>query len=72
MVQLGAEEGARNSTTASLAGHLLRHGIQADVVEDLLLGWNRVRNQPPLPNVENFRTVVSIARLEMARRGQLT
>jgi hypothetical protein len=48
LVREGVEEGARNSTLATLAGHLAWHGVDADVVLELMLAWNRVRCQPPL------------------------
>ena len=48
----GVPAGERNNTIASLAGHLLRHGVDAAVVMELLLCWNRVRCQPPLVDEE--------------------
>lgn len=39
----GVPEGSRNSTIASLSGHLLWHGVDAEVVTQLLLCWNRER-----------------------------
>lgn len=56
-------EGSRNNSIASLAGHLLWHGVDADVVTELLLCWNRERCRPPLPDEEVVRTVDSITRL---------
>jgi hypothetical protein len=52
LVREGVREGERNNTIASLAGHLLRHGVDAAVVTEILLCWNRVRCQPPLMNDE--------------------
>ncbi len=63
LVKEGVGEGVRNSTIASLAGHLLWHGVDADVVMELLLSWNRVRCSPPLQDEEVMRTVQSITRL---------
>ena len=62
LVREGVEEGARNATLASLAGHLLWHGVDADVVLELTLSWNRVRCRPPLPDAEVAAVVDSIAR----------
>jgi hypothetical protein len=56
----GVPAGERNSTIASLAGHLLRHGVDATVVTELLLCWNRVRCRPPLPDYEVAAVVASI------------
>lgn len=58
----GVAEGARNSTIASLAGHLLWHGVDAQVALELLLAWNRARCRPPLEDEEVARVVESIAR----------
>jgi hypothetical protein len=61
----GVLAGQRNNTIASFTGHLLWHGVDPEVVLDLLLAWNRVRCQPPLPDDEVARTVQSIARLHV-------
>jgi hypothetical protein len=63
LVREGVTEGERNSTIASLAGHLLWHGVDPSVVLDLLLAWNRARCRPPLPEAEVAQVVDSIARL---------
>ena len=42
----GVREGERNMSAASLAGYLLRHGIAAPIVYELMLLWNE-RNNPP-------------------------
>lgn len=68
LVRQGVPEGRRNSTLASLAGHLLWHGVDPDVVAELLFCWNRCRCEPPLPDEEVLRTVASITRLH--ERGQ--
>jgi hypothetical protein len=59
----GVPEGERNATIASLTGHLLWHGVDPEVVLELLLCWNRLRCRPPLSDEEVMRTVVSISRL---------
>ena len=71
LVADGVPAGERNNTVASLAGHLLRHGVDSAVVMELLLCWNRVRCRPPLGDEEVAAVLVSISRLhardEMAR-----
>lgn len=63
LVKAGIAEGARNTTLASLAGHLLWHGLDPDVATELLLCWNRVRCRPPLPDDEVAAVAASIIRL---------
>jgi len=58
----GVEQGERNSTIASFAGHLFWHGVDPDIVKELLLCWNRVRARPPLDDEEVAATVDSIPR----------
>jgi hypothetical protein len=67
----GVAEGARNSSTARLAGHLLRHHIDPLVVLDLLQCWNAERCAPPLPEKDVERIVDSIAACELRRRRAL-
>ena len=52
--------GERNSTIASLAGHLLKHGVDAVAVMGQLLCWNRTRCRPPLADEEVAAVVTSI------------
>lgn len=68
LVKNGVAEGVRNTTIASLTGHLLWHGVDPAVAAELLLCWNRVLCRPPLDDEEVVRTVTSIARLH-AREG---
>jgi hypothetical protein len=63
----GAQEGSRNHTTASLTGYLLRRGLDAHTTCDLVLGWNALRNQPPLPETEVLHVVQSIVERELRR-----
>jgi hypothetical protein len=63
----GVTEGARNHAVAELAGHLLARGVDPFVALELVLGWNRTRNRPPLGDGEVARTVESIARKEAAK-----
>ena len=67
LVRVGVEEGRRNTTVASFAGHLLWHGVDADVVTELMLCWNRVRCRPPLDEHEVARVVSSISHLHARR-----
>jgi hypothetical protein len=67
LVRAGVSEGSRNSTIASLAGHLLWHGIDPQVALELLLAWNRARCRPPLSGDEVARVVESITRLHERR-----
>lgn len=59
----GVDEGARNSTLASLAGHLLWHAVDPEIVLELLLSWNRSRCRPPLSDHEVASVVSSITKL---------
>lgn len=72
LISEGVPAGERNNTIASLAGHLLRHSVDAAVVMELLLCWNRIRCRPPLADEEVAAVVTSISRLhardEEARR----
>ncbi len=63
LVREGVVDGVRNNTIASLSGHLLWHGVDADVVVELLLCWNQIHCTPPLDNDEVIHTVLSIAHL---------
>jgi hypothetical protein len=66
LVREGVAEGRRNSTIASLTGHLLWHGVDPDVALELLLAWNRARCRPPLDDAEVAQVVASITRLHTA------
>lgn len=66
----GVTEGTRNDTTARLAGHLLRRGVEPVVAAALLLAWNDARNRPPLPTAEVLAVVRSVAAREQTRRGR--
>lgn len=63
LVHDGVPEGQRNSSIASLAGHLLWHQVDAEVVLELLVAWNRMRCRPPLEDAEVYQVVSNIARL---------
>jgi hypothetical protein len=63
LVYDGVPAGERNNTIASLAGHLLRHGVDPAVAMELLLCWNRVRCRPPLADEEVAAVVESITRI---------
>jgi hypothetical protein len=66
----GVAEGERNATLASLTGHLLWHGVDAEVALELLLAWNRTRCRPPLPDREVASVVESVARLHARNVGR--
>lgn len=63
LVREGVPEGERNSTIASLTGHLLWHGVDPEVALELMLAWNRMRCRPPLDDAEVAQVVASITRL---------
>jgi hypothetical protein len=63
LVREGVDEGTRNTTIASLTGHLLSHGVDAEVARDLMLAWNRMHCRPPLDDDEVAGVVASITRL---------
>ncbi len=65
LARAGVREGERNNTIASFAGHLLWHGVDAEVALELLLAWNRARCKPPLADDEVARVVASIAGLHV-------
>jgi hypothetical protein len=70
LVRAGVVEGERNSTIASLAGHLLWRGVDAEVTLELLLAWNRARCTPPLSDEEVARVVQSILRAHRREAGE--
>jgi hypothetical protein len=63
LVREGVAEGERNTTIASLTGHLLWHGVDAQIALELMLAWNRTRCRPPLADDEVARVVASIAKM---------
>jgi hypothetical protein len=63
LVREGVPEGQRNSSIASLAGHLLWHQVDPEMVLELLLAWNRMRCRPPLDDAEVAQVVASIVKL---------
>ncbi len=65
LVREGVPEGQRNSSIASLAGHLLWHQVDPEVVLELLLAWNRTRCRPPLEDAEVAQVVENIVRLHV-------
>jgi hypothetical protein len=71
LVRKGVLAGERNNTIASLAGHLLRRGVDDAVVMELLLCWNRMRCRPPLEDAEVAAVVASITRVHPAMNGEL-
>jgi len=69
LVREGVPQGQRNSTIASLTGHLLWHGVDPAVALELLLAWNRMRCRPPLEDTEVAQVVESITRLHNDESG---
>ena len=67
----GVSEGGRNDTCARLAGYFFKKGMNADIVEALLLEWNE-RNNPPLPVREVRTTLKSIERSHAIGSSQFT
>ena len=67
IVAQGVDQGKRNTTIASLTGHLLRRRVDPFVVLDLMLCWNAARCRPPLLDAEVALTVDSIAGRELRR-----
>jgi hypothetical protein len=65
----GADEGKRDVTVTSIAGHLLRCRVSPHVVLELLCAWNTTQCRPPLPNEDITRIVNSICAKELRRRG---
>ena len=59
----GAQEGMRNQSAASLAGHLFAKGLAAGQVWSILMMWNS-KNTPPIDPTELQRTFESVKRLE--------
>ncbi len=66
LVREGVTEGERNSTIASLTGHLLWHNVDPSIALELMLAWNRMRCHPPLSDEEVAAVVTSITRLHQA------
>lgn len=62
LVRDGVTEGARNNTIAALTGRLLWHGVDPEIITDLLLCWNATRCSPPLSDREVIETIGSIVR----------
>lgn len=67
----GVTEGGRNDTCARLAGYFFKKGMNADIVEALLMDWNE-RNDPPLPAREVRTTIKSIERSHAMGETQFT
>lgn len=60
-------EGGRNQAIASVAGQLLRKGLEPEIVHKLMIGWNMTNCHPPLPAKEVHTTVNSIAKIDSKR-----
>ena len=60
------EEGERNQTAASIAGHLLRRKVDPKLAFVLLAAWGRSFCDPPLTDRESLTVFRSIAKREGA------
>lgn len=69
LLQGGVDEGARNQSLASLAGHLFWHGVDGRIVLELLSAWNQARCRPPLGEEEVAAVVRNIQRLHEQDHG---
>jgi hypothetical protein len=67
----GVGEGSRNQSGASLAGHLLRKGVDPELVLDLLVAWDAQFCSPPQGQAVIAATVNSVFEKELKRRGAL-
>ena len=67
----GVSEGGRNDACARLAGYFFKKGMNADIVEALLMEWNE-RNDPPLPISEIRTTIKSIEKSHVSAGTQFT
>jgi hypothetical protein len=72
LARKGVKLGERNSTIASFAGHLFWHGVDPDVVLELMLAWNRVRCDPLLSDDEVIDTVHSIEKTHARHKKPLS
>ncbi|ARK26331.1 hypothetical protein SporoP37_13655 [Sporosarcina sp. P37] len=62
-----AEGEGRNNAAAILSGHLFRRYVDPLLITELLNLWNQ-QNRPPLTQEELYKTINSIAGIELARR----
>jgi hypothetical protein len=67
MLRDGIQEGARNGSLASVAGHLLRRWVDVDLVVLLVHQVNERSCRPPLPRGEVDRIIDSVASCEARR-----
>lgn len=63
LIRAGVAEGERNSTMASLTGHLLARDVDPGAVLELMLAWNRTHCRPPLSDEEVAAVVRNITHL---------
>jgi hypothetical protein len=66
----GVTEGSRNQSAASLAGYLLRRGVDPQTALDLLIAWDAQNCTPPQGATVILTTVESILRREIERRSR--
>ena len=65
----GLEKGARNDGLTKLAGYFFRKNVDAYLVKEIITLWNSHKVRPSLSDDEIQRTIDSVARLEVQRRG---
>ncbi|MCM3636378.1 bifunctional DNA primase/polymerase [Sporosarcina luteola] len=65
-----AEGEGRNNAAASISGHLFRRYVDPLLITEIMELWNE-RNSPPLSHNELYKTINSIAGLEIARRSDI-
>lgn len=62
LVKQPVAEGERKKTIVSMADHLLWHGVDPDIVMEMLLCWNKIRCNPPLAEEDVVKTVEGTTR----------
>ena len=67
----GVSEGSRNQSAASLAGYLLRRGVDPQTTLELLVAWDAQNCTPPQGAGVILTTVESVMRKEIERRGKV-
>lgn len=64
----GVGAGGRNDAIARMTGYLLKLNLDAVIVKDQIMMWNRTRMRPPLEEREVENTITSICRIELRRK----
>ena len=61
------QEGDRHTVMLKLIGHLIGMGADAEIVRELMIGWNEARCDPPLPVADVLNMVANIHEREQAK-----